>query len=189
MEVLELLNESLERFILFLAEDKERQDKVKAFAGDMDALSAYAKEFGFYLSPETLWEYREQSLELLESRMKQARQVRASQRPGVRDFYALLALAETDEEAARRLCSLTEGTLPELIAYGKEKGFIFDEQDLEAVGKDILEPSDELSEEELEIISGGTTVVAYLFVGFVLVGLGVVAFLGAVFMAVGRGIK
>ena len=39
---------------------------------------------------------------------------------------------------------------------------------MDAVGKDILEPSDELSEEELEMVAGGTTVL--LFVGAAVIG-------------------
>ena len=36
------------------------------------------------------------------------------------------------------------------------KEFFVTERDIQAVGEDILEPSDELSDEELELAAGGT---------------------------------
>ena len=83
---------------------------------------------------------------------------RAELTPCAKAFYAMLKLAETNEEVREQLERMAQDTTrEELIAYGKEKGFIFDEQDLEAVSKDILEPTDELNEEELEKVAGGTT--------------------------------
>jgi predicted ribosomally synthesized peptide with nif11-like leader len=55
-----------------------------------------------------------------------------------------------------------------IIAYGRELGFEFDEKDLEELGSNVLEQSDELSEEELEMVSGG----------FVTVGLAIAAMVG-----------
>jgi len=66
----------------------------------------------------------------------------------------------------------------------EEKGFTFNEQDMQAVGKDILEPSDELSDEELEMAAGGTTAIAvFLLIAGVAVATG--ALVGA---AVGAGV-
>ena len=165
-----MINENIQKFLNFLAEDKERQAKSKSFDGDMDALVAYARESGFEVSAQELLELRENSRKLLESRMKKAEAQKAGQTPGVQAIYAMMALAETDSEVAKKLEALVgdeDVTRAELIAYGKEKGFIFDEQDLDAVGRDILEPSDELSEEELELVAGGTTSVLF---GVIVVG-------------------
>ena len=110
--------EHLEQFTRFLAEDKEHQAHVKSLAGDMDALAAYAAESGFEVSAHELREYREQSLKLLEARVKQARQDTQAG-PGTKAFYALLELGETDSAVAKRLEELGESTREELIAYGK----------------------------------------------------------------------
>ena len=90
--------------------------------------------------------------------------------PGAKEFYAFMKLADTNDEMALRLVELANSTPEELIAFGAEKGFAFDKQDMLAVGKDILEPSDELSEEELELVAGGLVDIglALVFVGCVL---------------------
>ena len=166
--------ENLEKFFNFLAENQELQAKVKSFGGDADALAAYAREQGYEFSPEELRIYQDKARELLKSRLqKKLVQPDVSLSLGARDFFALMKLAETDEEVARRLEDLTAGSQEapeELIAYGKEKGFVFDRQDMLAIGKDILEPSDELSDDELELAAGGLVDIglALVFVGCVL---------------------
>ena len=147
--------EGLENFFKLLAENPEHQDKVKGFGGDFDALSAYAQELGYDVSPEELREYQDKARRLLKGRIqKKLHQPEASLSPGAREFYALIKLAETDESVAERLAELGAGAPEALIAYGREKGFTFNEQDMQAIGKDILEPSDELSDEELELADG-----------------------------------
>jgi predicted ribosomally synthesized peptide with nif11-like leader len=171
--------ENLEKFFKFLMENKEGQAKMKGFGGDIDALTAYAREQGYDFSPEELREYQEKARKIFKSRVqKKLRQPEASSSPGAREFYALIKLSETDENVAGRLTELAKGTPEELIAYGREKGFTFNEQDMQTVGKDILEPSDELSDEELELASGGIVVMLALF-------LGAVAVAGAVGVAAG----
>ena len=161
--------ENLEKFFKFLAENPNHQDKVKSFGGDVNALVALAKELGYEIDAGELRDYREKSLQLLKGRMeKKLAQPGDSQGPGVQAFFALMNLAETDEEVAAKLAELGAGEPEELIAYGKEKGFVFDRQDMLDIGKDILEPTDELSEEELELVAGGTTLV---LLGFLAVGL------------------
>ena len=157
-------NENLAKLINFLAVDKEARDKVKSIGGDADALSAYVKELGYDISVQELHEYREQTYKQLESKLKKAQEKKAAQTPGVQAFYGLMALAETDKEVEKRLEELGDSTTSELVAYGKEKGFIFDEQDLDTVGNDVLDPSEELSDEELELVAGGTTIVASAFI-------------------------
>ena len=93
----------------------------------------------------------------------------------MRAFCALLESVETDKEVEKRLEELSAGTQEELIAYGREKGFTFNGQDLQAVGKDTLEPSDELNDEELELVAGGTTLAAVGVGAMVVLGVGLVA--------------
>ena len=176
----------LEGFFKFLAENQEHQDKLKSLGGDADALSAYAKELGYDVSPEALRECQNKARELLSIRMqKKLEEPKASLSPGAQAFFAFMNLAKTDEEMEKRLEELATGTPEELIAYGKEKGFVFDRQDMLAIGKDILEPEDELSDEELEMVSGGIVDLIALAV-FVGIGLGV-AVAGGVGVAAGVG--
>ena len=168
--------EALEKFFKILTKSQEYQDKVKSLGGDVDALSAYAKELGCDISTEELREYQDKARELLNGRLqRKLAKPDAALSPGAQAFCALMKLSETDEEVEKRLTELAGGTPEELIAYGREKGFVFDEQDMLAFGKDILEPSDELSEEELELVAGGL-----VDVGLVLVFVGCVLGLAAV---------
>ena len=160
-----------EQFINFLETNSEEQSKLQSLGGDVDAMAAYAKELGFDVSPQELREYQDKARELLLGRVqKRMAQPDVPLSPGAQAFYALMKLAETDEEVAKRLEELASCTAEELIAYGKEKGFIFDKQDMLDVGKDILDPSEELSEEDLEMAAGGLVDVglALVFVGCVL---------------------
>ena len=172
--------ENFQKFFQFLSEDKEALEKVKSLGGDFDALAAYAKELGYDVSPEELREYRQKAHQLVKVRVRNFEQKSTS--PGAQAFYALLKLAETDKEVEKRLEELGEGTSQELIAYAKEKGFIFSEQDLDDVGKDILDPSDELSDEELEIVAGGTTATVFGILVFGLALFAVVALFVAAFV-------
>ena len=179
--------ENLEKFFSLLAGSREHQDKVRGFGGDIDALAAYARELGCDVSAEEVREYRESSLKLLKGRLVKPQKPQAPLSRGVQEFYALIKLAETDEEIAKRLEELSTGTPEELIAYGVEKGFVFDRQDIQAVGKDILEPSDELSDEELELVAGGTSVgaavvllVCFSIVGFLFIAAGLMAVFAAI---------
>ena len=92
--------------------------------------------------------------EILARKLKEL-QADASLSPGAKEFVNLMNLAETDESVAKKLAELGAGTSEELIAYGKEKGCVFNEQDMKDVGKIIMEPSDELNEEELKKVAGG----------------------------------
>ena len=161
----------LEQFLQLLAENQELQAKIKTFGGDVEALAAYAGEQGYDISAEELRAYQDKARELFVNRLqKRMDRPDAPLSPGAQAFYAFTKLAETDAEVAQRLAELASGTPEELIAYAKEKGFVFDEQDMRAVGEDILEPSDELSEEDLELAAGGLVDVglALVFVGCVL---------------------
>ena len=154
----------LDRFFGSLMGNLEMQAKVKSFGSDIDALAAYARESGYDVSAEELREYREKAAQLLKSKMKKQSDDAVS--TGIKEFFGLIKLAEDDKDVAKRLAELGSGTPEELIAYGKEMGFIFTEQDIEGAGKSILETSDELSDEELERVAGGTVAGALLFLAF-----------------------
>ena len=176
--------EGLEQFFEFLTEDQECRAKVKSFGGDMDALAAYARELGYEFSLEELREYQDKAQRVLNIRMQKMQgQLEATLTPGVREFYALMKMGEADEEVGERLAELNTGTIEELIAYGREMGFYFSEQDIHDVGRYILESSDELSDEELELAAGGTTVLVAFGVSAAIV-LGIAA-MGGAFIAFG----
>ena len=179
--------EGLEKFLKLMTEDDDCRGHSKSVSGDPRALADYARERGCDVTPEELSEIREKSLALMKSRVNRSQGAQAAPSPGARQFYALLELAETDDEVNRKMEQLSDGTTSELIAYGREKGFIFDEEDLLAVGKDILESSEELSEEELELVSGGTTVLVFLLVlGFGAFVVGVAAAAAGVAIALSK---
>ena len=178
--------EHIDRFFKLLAKNPEHQAKVKSFGGDVDALMAFAQELGFDISAEELREYQEKARELLAIKLqKKLDRPVVTTSPGAQAFFALMKLGEADEEVGKRLEELSAGTEEELIAYGKEKGFVFDRQDMLVIGKELLEPSDELSEEELEFAAGGIVDLIALAV-FVGIGLGV-AVAGGVGVAAGVG--
>jgi len=155
----------LEQFFKQMVEDPAVQEKAISFGGDMDALASYAKELGYDVSAEELRTYTNDALKMLTGKLqKKAAGPQKAQSPGAKAFFSLVKLAETDEDVALRLNELAEATPEELIAYGADLGFVFTEQDMLDIGKDILEPSDELSDEDLELVAGGS-VSLFLAVG------------------------
>ena len=166
--------ENLEKFSKLLTENKEWQVKVKSFGGDADTLAAYAKDKGFDVTPEELREYQEKALQMMKSRVLNL-QPDGSLSDGAKEFLRFIKNADDDEIMAKRLVELGSGTPGEVIAYGREKGFIFNEQDMQAVSKDILKPTDELDEEELEMVAGGTTILGVILSVATLAGMVAVA--------------
>ena len=89
---------------------------------------------------------------------------------GAQALVKLLSLIGTDADVKKQLNELGTETKAELIAYGKEKGFDFTEEDVDAVGNEIFGASDELSDDDLkQVASGGIvslgTVVANISAG------------------------
>ena len=154
--------ESLEKFFQLITENKECKTKAESFGGDADALSVYAQELGYDVSAVELREYQEKAQQLIKSRIQKLQESKAALSPGAAAFSNLIELSERDEEVAKRINELGSGTKEELIAYGKEKGFIFTEEDMRSVANEIMEPKNELSEDELERVAGGAVI---LFVG------------------------
>jgi len=170
--------ESLEKFFVFLSENKGCQEKVKSFGSDIDAVIAYAKELGYDISKEEFQEYQDKALQLLKENLQKLEQAEASLSTGAKEFYNFIKLADENEEVANRLAELGWDTPEELIAYGKEKGFTFNKQDMKEVSKNILEPREELSEEDLERVAGGVVLVGLMAVASSAIGLAVVGTVG-----------
>ena len=151
-------NKGLEQFFNKMAEDPAIQTHVKSISGDMDALAAYAVALGYDVSAEDVRTYTDKAMKILTAKLQvKAVSPAAAESPGAQAFFSLTKLADSDESIAKRLEELSVGTAEELIAYGAEQGFTFSKQDLLAIGENILEPSDELSDEELELAAGGTS--------------------------------
>ena len=160
----------LELFSKFIVENKECQAKVKGFGSDFEAIAEYARELGYEVSSAELKEFQEQAQQIVKSKVQKMQESYDSISAGANEFLKLVELAESDEDVAGRLAELGSGTAEDIIAYGREKGFIFNESDMKNVSNNILEPKNELSEEELEQVAGG----------FVLGGLAIAAILGSV---------
>ena len=159
----------LEQFLKKMAEDPAIQAQIKSFGGDMDALASYAGELGYEVSAEELRTYANSAVKMLTAKLQEkAASPQAANSPGAKAFFSLIKLAETDAGVAARLEELAEARPEELIAYGKDLSFLFTKQDMLDIGRDILESSDELSDEELELAAGGTTAMvgALLLAGF-----------------------
>ena len=156
--------DKLEQFFKRMAEDAAVQEKIKSLSGDMDALASYAGELGFDVSAEEMRTYTDQAVKVMGAKLQEkAASSQAAKSPGAQAFFALTKLADSDEGVARRLEELAEGSAEDLIAYGADLGFVFTKQDMLDIGKDILDQSDELSDEELELAAGG---IGLLVLGF-----------------------
>jgi len=77
------------------------------------------------------------------------------QRPGMRNLHRFVQLVGENKEIAEKVQEISFDDPKAIIAYARDLGFEFDEKDLEEFGGNMLERSDELSEEELEMVAGG----------------------------------
>jgi len=102
-------------------------------------------------------ETHESKLGLLESNLSLSQ--------GELDFVKLLNLVDIDEYVAAKLFGdQNANSRSELITYGKEKGFNFTEEDIDAVDKEIFGASNALTDNDLEQVAGGETLAAALVV-------------------------
>ena len=163
----------LQQFYNHLAKNPDKLSKVKKFDGDMTALAAYAHELGYEVTAEDLTAYNNKTKQALESKWKELDAGKASMSFGAKQFMEFSKLADTDEEVAMRITEASKSP-QELIAYGKEKGFVFDTKDMKEVAKKLMEQEEELSDEELEAVAGGTTA-TFVVLGILAAGM-VVAF-------------
>ena len=89
----------------------------------------------------------------------------------MRNLHQFVQLVGENKEIAEKMQEISFDDPKAIIAYAKDLGFEFDEKDLEEFGGNMLEQSDELSEEELEMVSGGFVgVVVFLMVAVLVAG-------------------
>jgi len=173
----------LQQFKNHLAQNPQCLEKAKSFGGDMAALAAYAHELGYEVTAEELTAFRSKTIQALEVKMKELEADKTSLSAGAKQFMEFSKLAETDAEVEKRITEASKSP-QELIAYGKEKGFTFDTDDMKEVAIKLMEQEEELSDDELEAVAGGLTVAiafalgivaAIVVTGGVVVGVGVSA--------------
>jgi predicted ribosomally synthesized peptide with nif11-like leader len=164
--------EELNKFLQMVTTNEEAANKMKEIGDNVDAIIAYGKELGFEFDRQEFDELRKKVIELHKVRIKKNMEKAAAtadmQRPGMRNLHRFVRLVGENKEIAEKVQEISFGDPKAIIAYGRELGFEFDEKDLEELGSNVLEQSDELSEEELEMVSGG----------FVTVGLAIAAMVG-----------
>jgi len=164
-------------FSEYLAKNKECLEKVKELGSDYAALAEYASELGYDLSPDEIKYFlagKQQEIEATWSNLGSEQTLS----DGAKQFMAFSKLADTDAKIAEQIAELS-GCPQELIAYGKEKGFNFDENDIKEVAKKLMEREEEISDTELETVVGGTLIVGLALLGTVaLVSAGVGAAVG-----------
>ena len=170
----------LQQFYDHIAKKPDCLKEVKKIGDDMTALAGYAHELGYDVTAEELTAFGSKAKQIIEAKWKEIEAGKESLSAGAKQFIAFSQLADTDPEVAKRITEASKSP-QEMVAYGKEKGFTFDAQDMEEVAKKLMEQEEELSDEELEAVAGGTT----LFVLLVVAGMGAVG--AAVGVAVGAG--
>jgi len=181
----------LQQFYDHLQKNPDCQKKAKEFGDDTTALAAYALELGYAITAEDLTAFKSKAKQVLEAKWKELDTAKASLSDGAKQFMEFSKLADTDTEVAKRIAELSKSP-QELIAYGKGKGFSFDTNDMKEVAKKLMEQEEELSDEELEAVAGGSTmlllVLAFMSAavvgGAVVAGAGVAAGAGAVAVCV-----
>ena len=146
----------LQQFYDHLQKNPDCQIKAKEFGDDTTALAAYALELGYAITAEDLTAFKSKAKQVLEVKWKELDTAKASLSAGAKQFMEFSKLSDTDAEVEKRITEASQNP-QELIAYGKEKGFTFDTDDMKEVAKKIMEQEEELSDEELEVVAGGGT--------------------------------
>lgn len=168
--------EELNKFLQMVTTNEEAANKMKEIGEDVDALIAYGKELGYEFDRQDIKEVRKKVIELNRVRIKKNLEKAAAaaakeQRQGMRNLHRFVQLVGENKEIAEKMQEISFDDPKAIIAYAKDLGFEFDEKDLEEFGGNMLEQSDELSEEELEMVSGGFVgVVVFLMVAVLVAG-------------------
>ena len=181
----------LQQFYDHLQKNPDCQKKANEFGDDTTALAAYALELGYAITAEDLTAFMSKAKQVFEAKWKELDTAKTTMSAGEKQFMEFSKLADTDTEVAKRIAELSKSP-QELIAYGKGKGFSFDTNDMKEVAKKLMEQEEELSDEELEAVAGGSTmlllVLAFMSAavvgGAVVAGAGVAAGAGAVAVCV-----
>ena len=143
------------KFSEYLVKNKECLEKMKGLGNDFAALAAYTCELGFDFTPDDMKDFMSGLQQEIGSKWKNIESVQTLS-SGAKQFMAFSKLADADAETAKQIAELSKNP-QDLIAYGKEKGFDFDEKDIKEVAKELMEQEEELSDEELESVAGGVT--------------------------------
>ena len=158
----------LQRFYDYLVKNPDCLAKAKEFGDDMTALAAYAHELGYDVTAEAFMEFKSKARQTNEAKWKEFETSKGSLSVGAKQFLEFSKLADTDPEVEKRITKASKSP-QELIVYGKEKGFTFDTKDMEEVAKKLMEQEEELSDDELEAVAGGITLVGLAAVGLIAV--------------------
>ena len=75
--------------------------------------------------------------------------------PGLRDLTELIKMTKSDDNLATRMADLYGGTPEDIIALGKEKDLIFNEDDMKVFYESLLGSSEY---DELEDVAGGFSI-------------------------------
>jgi len=159
--------------------------KVKELGDDMTAIAAYACELGYEVTTDVLTAHNNKTKQVLEAKWKELDDGKESLSDGAKQFMEFSKLADADTEVAKRITEMYKSP-QEMINYGKEKGYSFDTKDMEEVAKKFMEQEEELSDDELEAVAGGVTLLA-VGVGAILVFSAVVS-VGSVAAAAAIGV-
>ena len=147
----------LQQFYNHLLKNPDCLAKAKELGDDMTAIAAYACELGYEVTTDELTAHNNKTKQVLEAKWKELDAGKESLSDGAKQFMEFSKLADADTEVAKRITEMYKSP-QEMITYGKEKGFSFDTKDMEEVAKKFMEQEEELSDDELEAVAGGTTV-------------------------------
>jgi predicted ribosomally synthesized peptide with nif11-like leader len=152
--------EELNKFMQMVATNKEAAEKMKEIGENDDAIVAYGKDLGYDFDRQDIKELRKKVIDLHKIRIKKNLEKSPAaddkeQRPGMRNLHRFVQLIGENKEIAEKVQEISFDDPKAIISYAKDLGFEFDEKDLEEFGSNVLGQSDELSEEELEMVSGG----------------------------------
>ena len=178
----------------FIAENEEAANKVKEIGVEnLEAIAAYGRELGYEFERRELEELRNKVTELNRARIKKnlekaAAAAKKEQRAGMQNLNRFVQLVGENAEIAQKVQEIGFSDPGAIIACARELGFAFDERDLEDFGSQMLEQSDELSEEELEQVAGGVWPGVVLGVAAAGVAGAVLAGVAGVVVGVGLGV-
>ncbi|MGE4267221.1 MAG: Nif11-like leader peptide family RiPP precursor [Deferribacterales bacterium] len=173
------------------------QSFIQAISGDAGATARFkeclikGKEFVVAYAHELGYEIDADDLEVLYEKFKQSvkdviETSEADESEGMKNLKNFMRFSGSNEDVKRKLAELGFGDPQAVVSYAKELGYEFSEKDLDEFSKQLLDKSEELSDEDLEKVAGGFTLVAALLVAAALaavIALGAVGVGGAVAVA------
>ncbi|MGE4267220.1 MAG: Nif11-like leader peptide family RiPP precursor [Deferribacterales bacterium] len=165
-------SESFQSFIQAISGDVEATARFKeCILKGRESVVAYAHELGYEIDAD--------DLEILYEKFKQSvkdviETSEADESEGMKNLKSFMRFSGGNEDVKRRLAELGFGDPQAVVNYAKELGYEFSEKDLDEFSKQLLDKSEELSDEDLEKVAGG----------FLLLSLALTALVGVVSMAI-----